>query len=246
VSTVEWERRGPAAWVTFNRPEAHNAMTFAMYEALFAHCERADAEDDVRVLVLRGAGSKAFVAGTDIAQFTEFHSGEDGLRYEATIDRIVGRLETVRKPTIALVDGFAMGSGLALSAACDLRICTPQAQFGLPIARTVGNCLSMENYARLVALLGEARVKDIVFTARSVGADEALSLGLATEVVDGAAVEARVEELCERLAQHAAVTLRVTKEALRRLRPVPDGDDLVREAYASDEFRARVEAFLSR
>jgi enoyl-CoA hydratase/carnithine racemase len=246
VSAVEWERRGPAAWVTFNRPEAHNAMTFAMYEALFAHCERADAEDDVRVLVLRGAGSKAFVAGTDIAQFTEFHSGEDGLRYEATIDRIVGRLETVRKPTIALVDGFAMGSGLALSAACDLRICTPQAQFGLPIARTVGNCLSMENYARLVALLGEARVKDIVFTARSVGADEALSLGLATEVVDGAAVEARVEELCERLAQHAAVTLRVTKEALRRLRPVPDGDDLVREAYASDEFRARVEAFLSR
>jgi enoyl-CoA hydratase/carnithine racemase len=246
VSAVEWERRGPAAWVTFNRPEAHNAMTFAMYEALFAHCERADAEDDVRVLVLRGAGSKAFVAGTDIAQFTEFHSGEDGLRYEATIDRIVGRLETVRKPTIALVDGFAMGSGLALSAACDLRICTPQAQFGLPIARTVGNCLSMENYARLVALLGEARVKDIVFTARSVGAAEALSLGLATEVVDGAAVEARVEELCERLAQHAAVTLRVTKEALRRLRPVPDGDDLVREAYASDEFRARVEAFLSR
>jgi enoyl-CoA hydratase/carnithine racemase len=246
VSAVEWERRGPAAWVTFNRPEAHNAMTFAMYEALFAHCERADAEDDVRVLVLRGAGSKAFVAGTDIAQFTEFHSGEDGLRYEATIDRIVGRLETVRKPTIALVDGFAMGSGLALSAACDLRICTPQAQFGLPIARTVGNCLSMENYARLVALLGEARVKDIVFTARSVGADEALSLGLATEVVDGAAVEARVEELCERLAQHAAVTLRVTKEALRRLRPVPDGDDLVREAYASADFRARVEAFLSR
>jgi enoyl-CoA hydratase/carnithine racemase len=246
VSAVEWERRGPAAWVTFNRPEAHNAMTFAMYEALFAHCERADAEDDVRVLVLRGAGSKAFVAGTDIAQFTEFHSGEDGLRYEATIDRIVGRLETVRKPTIALVDGFAMGSGLALSAACDLRICTPQAQFGLPIARTVGNCLSMENYARLAALLGEARVKDIVFTARSVGAAEALSLGLATEVVDGGAVEARVEELCERLAQHAAVTLRVTKEALRRLRPVPDGDDLVREAYASADFRARVEAFLSR
>jgi enoyl-CoA hydratase/carnithine racemase len=246
MSTVEWERRGAAAWVTFNRPEAHNAMTFAMYEALFAYCEQADAEDDVRVLVLRGAGRKAFVAGTDIRQFTEFRSAEDGLHYEATIDRIVGRLETVRKPTIALVDGFAMGSGLALSAACDLRICTPEAQFGLPIARTVGNCLSMENYARLAALLGEARVKDIVFTARSVGAAEALSLGLATEVVDGAAIEAHVEDLCERLAAHAAVTLRVTKEALRRLRPLPDGDDLTREAYDSEEFRARVRAFLSR
>jgi enoyl-CoA hydratase/carnithine racemase len=241
--SVDWERRGPAAWVTFNRPEAHNAMTFEMYEALFAHCERADADDDVRVLVLRGAGAKAFVAGTDIRQFTEFSSPEDGLRYEATIDRIVGRLETVRKPTIALVHGFAMGSGLALAAACDLRVCTPAARFGLPIARTVGNCLSMENYARLAALLGEARVKDIVFTARPVDAGEALALGLATEVVDDA--EARVAELCELLASHAPVTMRVTKEALRRLRPLPDGDDLVREAYGSEEFRARVRAFLS-
>jgi enoyl-CoA hydratase/carnithine racemase len=242
--SVDWERREPAAWVTFNRPEAHNAMTFEMYEDLYSHCERADADDDVRVLVLRGAGSKAFVAGTDIRQFTEFSSPEDGLRYEATIDRIVGRLETVRKPTIALVDGFAMGSGLALAAACDLRICTPAARFGLPIARTVGNCLSMENYARLAALLGEARVKDIVFTARPVDADEALAIGLATEVVAGA--EERVVELCDLLASHAAVTMRVTKEALRRLRPVPDGDDLVREAYGSEEFRERVRSFLSR
>ena len=150
--SVDWERRGPAAWVTFNRPEAHNAMTFEMYEALFSHCERADADDDVRVLVLRGAGDKAFVAGTDIRQFTEFSSPADGLRYEATIDRIVGRLETVRTPTIALVDGFAMGSGLALAAACDLRVCTPAARFGLPIARTVGNCLSMENHVGAVVV----------------------------------------------------------------------------------------------
>ncbi len=242
--TVRWEMRGPAAWVTFDRPEAHNAMTFAMYEELFAYCERADADDRVRAMVLRGAGDRAFVAGTDIRQFTKFASGEDGLRYEATIDRIVGRLERVRKPTIALVDGYAMGSGLALSAACDLRVCTPAATFGLPIARTVGNCLSMENYARLAELLGEARLKDILFTARSVEAEEALAIGLATAVVEEA--EAYVGELCERLAGHAPVTLRVTKEALRRLRTVPDGDDLVREAYGSEEFRRTVEGFLSR
>jgi enoyl-CoA hydratase/carnithine racemase len=242
--SVEWERRGPAAWITFNRPEAHNAMTFAMYEELFSLCERVDADDGVRVVVLRGAGGKAFVAGTDISQFTSFASGEDGLRYEAEIDRVVARLEAVRAPTIALVDGFAMGSGLVLAAACDLRICTPAARFGVPIARTVGNCLSMENYARLTALLGEARVKDLVFTARAVEAEEALAIGLATEVV--AEGEARVAELCELLAGHAAVTMRVTKEALRRLRTVPDGDDLVREAYASEEFRARVRAFLQR
>ena len=242
--SVRWERRGAAAWVTFDRPDAHNAMTFEMYEELFACCERADREEDVRVVVLRGAGGRAFVAGTDIRQFLSFETGEDGLEYEATIDRIVGRLETVRKPTIALVDGFAMGSGLALAAACDLRICSPAAVFGMPIARTVGNCLSMGNYARLAALLGEARVKDIVLTARRVDAQEALAIGLATEVVDDA--EARVEELCELLAGHAATTIWATKEALRRLRPVPDGDDIVREVYGSPEFRERVRAFLER
>jgi enoyl-CoA hydratase len=235
--SVEWERRGPAAWITFNRPDAHNAMTFAMYEELFALCERADGDDDVRVVVLRGAGGRAFVAGTDISQFLEFSSGDDGVRYEAEIDRVVGRLEAVAKPTIALVDGIAMGSGLVLAAVCDLRICTPAARFGVPIARTVGNCLSMANYARLVALIGEARVKAAIFTAGDID-------GLATEVVDDA--EARVVELCELLAGHSSVTMRVTKEALRRLRVVPDGDDLVREAYESEEFRARVRAFLQR
>ena len=243
---VHTEPRGPALWVTFDRPEAHNAMTFAMYEALHEACERADADEAVRVLVLRGAGGKAFVAGTDIAQFAAFESGEDGLRYEAEIDRIVGRLEAVAKPTVALVDGFAMGSGLALSAACDLRICTPAARFGLPIARTVGNCLSMANYARLAALLGEARLKDIVLTARAIAAEEALAIGLATELVQDA--EARATELCETLAKHAPQTIRITKEALRRLRAanLPDGDDLVREAYGSEDFRARVAAFLER
>jgi enoyl-CoA hydratase/carnithine racemase len=243
---VHTELRGPALWVTFDRPEAHNAMTFAMYEALHEACERADADEAVRVLVLRGAGGKAFVAGTDIAQFAAFESGDDGLHYEAEIDRIVSRLEAVAKPTVALVDGFAMGSGLALSAACDLRICTPAARFGLPIARTVGNCLSMANYARLAALLGEARLKDIVLTARAIAVEEALAIGLATELVEDA--EARTSELCETLAKHAPQTIRITKEALRRLRAanLPDGDDLVREAYGSEDFRARVAAFLER
>jgi enoyl-CoA hydratase/carnithine racemase len=244
MTTVGYERRGPAAWVTFNRPEAHNAMTYEMYEALHDCCEQADADGEVSALVLRGAGGRAFVAGTDIRQFLAFASGDDGVEYEARIERVVSRLETVAKPTIALVDGFAMGSGIVLAATCDLRICTPDAKFGLPIARTVGNCLSMENYARLVAVVGEARLKDIVFTARAVDAREALAIGLATEVVEDA--EARVEELCALIAGHAAVTLRVTKEALRRLRPRADGDDLVREAYSSEEFRRRVEAFLKR
>jgi len=246
MADVTLQRRGVAAWLTFDRPEAHNAMTFAMYDRLVEHCETVDADDAIKVMVLRGAGGKAFVAGTDIRQFAEFKSAQDGLVYEARIDAVLDRLEAVRKPTIALVDGFAMGSGLAISAACDLRVITPAAKFGMPIARTVGNCLSMANYARLAALLGEARLKEIVLTARSIEAGEALAIGLATEVVDDA--EARVTELCETLASHAPVTIRVTKEALRRLRAagLPDGDDLVREAYASQDFRDRVAAFLAK
>ena len=117
-------------------------------------------------MVLRGAGGKAFVAGTDIRQFEDFETAQDGLEYERRMDAVLDRLEAVRKPTVALVDGFAMGSGLAISACCDLRVCTPDAKFGMPIARTVGNCLSMANYARLVAALGAPRAKDLIFTAR--------------------------------------------------------------------------------
>jgi enoyl-CoA hydratase len=243
-----FERRGPAAIITFNRPQARNAMTFAMYEALHGHCEAIDADDDVRVLILRGAGGRAFVSGTDIRQFLDFDSGRTGVEYEAEIDRYVGRLDRLRKPAIALVEGYAVGAGLALAAACDLRVCTPDAQFGLPIARTLGNCLSMSGYARLAAILGEARTKDVVFTARMVGADEALACGLATEVVAGEAIEAHVLALAERIAGHAPITLRATKEALRRLREanVPDGADLVEEAYGSEDFRQGVAAFLEK
>jgi enoyl-CoA hydratase/carnithine racemase len=243
-----YERRGPAAVITFNRPQARNAMTFAMYEALHERCDEVDADGDVRVLVLRGAGGRAFVSGTDIRQFLDFDSGGTGVDYEAGIDRYIGRLDRVRKPTIALVDGYAVGAGLAIAAACDLRVCTPEAQFGLPIARTLGNCLSMAGYARLAAVLGEARTKDIVFTARMVGADEALAAGLVSAVVATDDIDEHVFALAERVASHAPITLRVTKEALRRIREanLPDGADLVAEAYGSEDFRQGVAAFLEK
>jgi enoyl-CoA hydratase/carnithine racemase len=245
---LRFERRGPVAFITFNRPEARNAMTWEMYDALFACCEEVDADDDVRVLVLRGAGDKAFVAGTDIKQFLEFESGEDGVAYEERMERIVGRLEAVRKPTVAVIDGYAIGGGLAIAAVSDLRVCTPEAKFGMPIARTLGNCLSIENYARLVALLGPARTKALIFTARMFSAEEALSAGFATEVVPREEIEGRVEELCAALASHAPITLCVTKEAVRRLTlaGLPDANDLVVETYGSADFREGVEAFVEK
>ncbi|MGH2819935.1 MAG: enoyl-CoA hydratase/isomerase family protein [Actinomycetota bacterium] len=242
-----FERRGATATITFNRREARNALTWDMYEALYECCEAIDPDEGIRAVVLRGAGD-AFVAGTDIRQFREFETGEDGVAYEKRMERVVGRLEEVTKPTLAVVDGAAAGAGLVISAACDLRICTPRAKFGVPIARTLGNCLSMENYARMVALVGPARTKEILLLARFVSAEEALAAGLVMEVVDPDALDRRVEELCKLLAEHAPVTMRTTKEAIRRLRAagLPEGDDLVAEAFGSDDFHEGVGAFLER
>ncbi|MGH3628051.1 MAG: enoyl-CoA hydratase, partial [Sciscionella sp.] len=178
-----FERRGGIGAITFNRPAARNAMTWGMYESLYEACEQVDGDERVRVVVLRGAGGKAFVAGTDIRQFAEFEDGADGVAYEARIDKVVRRLEAVRIPTIALIDGYAVGGGLSLAAACDLRICTPDARFGLPIARTLGNCVSVRTCARLVSLIGAARTLQLVYTAALLSVQEAREAGLVTEVV---------------------------------------------------------------
>jgi enoyl-CoA hydratase/carnithine racemase len=244
-----YERRGQAALLTFNRPEARNAMTWEMYEALYECCEAVDADERVRVLVLRGAGDKAFVAGTDINQFLEFsRSGEDGISYEERMERVIGRLERVGKPTVALIDGYAIGGGLSIAAVCDLRVCTPEAKFGIPIARTLGNCLSIENYARLVALVGPARTKELILTAKMFSAEEALGAGLATEIVPRVELEERVDELCASLGSHAPITMGVTKEALRRLQfaELPEAEDLVIETYGSEDFREGVVAFVEK
>jgi enoyl-CoA hydratase/carnithine racemase len=243
-----FEHRGSTAFITFNRPAARNAMTWEMYDALYECCEAVDVDEDVRVVVLRGAGNKAFVAGTDIKQFLEFESGEDGVDYEKRIERVIGRLESVRKPTIAAIDGYVIGGGLSIAAASDLRICTPDAKFGMPIARTLGNCLSVENYARLVALIGPARTKQLIFTARMFSAEEALNIGLATEIVPRPELGERVDELCASLQTHAPITMRVTKEAIRRLTlsNLPDITNLVAETYGSVDFHEGVSAFIEK
>src|SRR5258707_165274 len=171
------------ATLTFNRPEARNAMTWAMYEALVAACDRVDADEAVRVLVLKGAGGKAFVAGTDIAQFQSFRDREDGIKYEERLDRVLDRLERVTKPTIAQVEGVAAGGGCAIALTCDLRVATPQATFGIPIARTLGNCLSGTSYSRLLDVLGPGAVKDILFTGRLIDGVEAQALGIVNRLV---------------------------------------------------------------
>ncbi|MQA85999.1 MAG: enoyl-CoA hydratase [Streptosporangiales bacterium] len=241
-------RDGPVARITFNRPDARNAMTWAMYDALYEACERVDGDESIRALVLRGAGGKAFVAGTDIAQFRNFRTGEDGISYERRMDRIVGRLEAARVPTLAVIEGYAVGGGLSLAAACDLRVCTPDARFGIPIARTLGNCLSAETCARLVSLIGESRALQLILTASFFTAEQALTAGLVAEVVEPERLDERADELVAQLAGQAPLTMYATKETLRRLRRanLPDASDLVALVYGSDDFKEGVRAFVDK
>ena len=242
-------RDGPIITLTFNRPEARNAMTWGMYERLHQVCEEVDADDSVRVLVLRGAGGKAFVAGTDISQFDAFETGEDGLRYEQDLDRRIDRLERVRVPVIAEIQGVCVGGGFMIATACDIRVATPESKFGAPIARTLGNCLSMAMHSRFVDVLGPARVKELIFTARLLGAEAAHAAGYVAEIVPADRIEARVRELALLICEQAPITMAVTKEAVRRIaeqRRLTGGEDLVVKTYGSHDFHEGARAFVEK
>jgi enoyl-CoA hydratase/carnithine racemase len=245
-----YEVRDGIAHVTFNRPQARNALTFAMYERLAEVCALANEDRSIRAMLLTGAGDKAFAAGTDISQFRAFDKPQDALDYEARIDRVLGALERCRVPTIAAIQGACTGGGAGIAVCCDLRIAAGNARFGFPVARTLGNCLSSGNYARLAALLGPARVKDMIFRARLIEAPEALAIGLIGEMVaEPAALMPRALELTRLVAGHAPLTLQATKEALLRLRPALPagaGDDLILMCYMSQDFREGMEAFLGK
>ena len=244
---VHVARDGQIVTITFDRPNARNAMTWAMYEQLDGALDRLASESDVRVAVLRGAAGN-FVSGTDIAQFADFESGDDGIGYERRLEAVVAKLESARVATIAAVEGYALGGGLALAAVCDLRICTPGARFGVPVAKTVGNCLSMANYARLVASLGASRTKAMLFTAETMSAEEAKRVGFVVSVVEANELDAAVAALCAKVASHAPITLQVTKEAVRRIvsASASQDGDLIHRAYASRDFNEGVAAFLEK
>jgi enoyl-CoA hydratase/carnithine racemase len=245
---IRYRREGTVASILFDRPQARNAMTWRMYEQLGDICARIRADADVRVAVLRGAGGRAFIAGTDIAQFRSFASGEDGVAYEKKMEGYIGAVETLPVPTLAVIEGFAIGGGLAIAAACDLRIATPGSRFGVPIARTLGNCLSVANTARLVAALGVSRAKRVLLLAENLGAEEALAGGFLTEIVAADQIDRRIGEICDRLLQHAPITMRASKEAIRRViaAGLANDEDLVRACYGSEDFRAGVAAFVDK
>jgi enoyl-CoA hydratase/carnithine racemase len=242
---------GSTAFLTFNRPRARNALTWGMYDALQQACADVDADGRLRAFVVRGAGGAAFAAGTDISQFTAFTSRDDAIAYERRLDQVIDRLERVGVATIAQVEGPATGGGCAIAFACDLRVCTPGARFGMPMARTLGNCLSAANCARLMDMVGPGVASDLLITGRLIDTAEATSLGLVTRLAPPDAVDRVVGELAQDIAANAPLTVRAAKEAMRRVRagrrlPADAVDDLIAACYGSQDFREGVAAFLAR
>ncbi|WP_340107369.1 enoyl-CoA hydratase [Pikeienuella sp. HZG-20] len=237
---------GGVARMTFARPEAMNAMTWAMYDQFEAHCRTLAESDEVRVVVLRGAGGRAFIAGSDIKQFGAFASAEDGLDYERKMERIVGGLSAVRAPIVGVVDGLAVGGGLSMVAQCDIRIAAKGARFGVPIARTVGNCLSMSNYAGVLAAFGEGRAKRMLILGDLIDADELYASGFLARVVEPEAMDETVERVVARLLANAPLSMMASKTAFSRLARAgerPEEEDFIRSCYGSADFKEGVRAF---
>lgn len=243
---VTLEMRGEVAEVVFDRPKARNALTFAMYEALAAACATINARHGLRAAVFRGAG-EAFVAGTDISEFTAFAGAGDGMEYERRVDEVIALVETLNVPTLAVVDGPAVGGGLVIAAACDLRLVTPRARFGVPIARTVGNCLSVRNVARLERAFGLGAARKMLLLSMFVDGAEARSLGFALDCVESDALAAATEEVLRKLRAAAPLTIGASREAFRRLAGIAiDDSDIISRVYGSADFQEGVRAFLEK
>ena len=243
------ERKEGIAEVKFNRPEVRNALTFEMYEALYNLCVEANETEEIRAIIFAGIDSSAFASGTDISLLQGIKDGKGGIEYEERIERVVGIVERCRVPTIAAIAGACTGGGAALATACDLRIGAKNMRFGYPMAKTLGNCLSLPNSARLIFLIGPGRFKELLLTARLMGAEEAYATGLISEVVEPLDVLARAHELAVRIAQNAPLTIWATKEAVRRLHEQlqsADFIDVIEKCYQSDDFRFGVDSFIKK
>lgn len=238
-------RRPGVVEVVFNRPERRNAFTSTMYAAIRELCDELRADTSVRVLVLRGAGGKAFAAGNEISDFLD----RDAVTYEESIRELLVALFELPQVTIAAVEGACVGGGLAVATHCDLRIATPGSRFGYPIARTLGNALSASIVYRCAAVFGESLTREMLLTSRLTSADRAYAVGAVMSVVDD--LDAELETVVDGLLAASGVTMRATKAQLgtraQLLEAEPEGDAvLLAEVYNGPDFAEGVRAFLAK
>ncbi|TEA78802.1 enoyl-CoA hydratase [Allopusillimonas ginsengisoli] len=238
---------GGIAEILIDRADRHNAMTLAMYEGMVSLIEQCTNNAAVQCVLFRGAGGKSFVSGTDIAYFKDFTDGKQGLDYEAFVERVIDAVERIPVPTIAIIDGWAVGGGLALATACDFRVCSHSSRFGAPIAKTLSNTLSSRNIARLTAAFGVPRVKKMLLLAEYVSADEALSCGYVHQVCVQEDIQHAAHALAQQLTALSPVTQGAVKETLRRIvvEQRLDDDDIIESVYGSQAFRDGVASFVS-
>ena len=250
-SELLYDIEGTIGVITFNRPTAHNALTFGMYERLGEICAGIPTDGSLRAIIITGAGGRAFSSGTDISLFRDFSPGPaDGVAYEARMERMFERVEACPVPTIAAIPGICTGGAAAIAAACDLRLATRNLKFGFPIARTLANCLSAANIARVAMLTGVGRAVDMLMTTRLIEAEEALAIGLVSELLDTPeALKDRAHALAGQIATQAPLTMHAGKEVVRRMRERFGGvedKDLVALCYGSADFREGLDAFLAK
>ncbi|WP_343615263.1 enoyl-CoA hydratase [Novosphingobium sp.] len=245
---VIYEKQGPVASIRFCNPAAHNALTGQMWHDLRDAARDLAADPAIRVATFRGVGGKAFISGTDIGKFADYTSGQQGIDYERDIDDCMSAIDAIPCTTIALVEGWAVGGGMNISAACDFRIATPDARFGSPIGRTIGNCLSALSLARIGGAVGVQYAKRMVLLGEFLSAQQLYDSGFLLRIVEREDLDTEAEALCTRAAENAPLTTRVTKQTLLRGQQalLPEIEDLIGLVYGSADFRRGVANFLAR
>ncbi len=248
---VETRVEGPIGWLIFDHEARRNALNHAMWAAIPEAVARFEADDAVRVVVMRGAGDVAFVSGADISEFSENRVGEAAQAYDAVNGDAFGALQSMSKPLVAMIHGFCVGGGCALALCADIRIADEDAVFAIPAGR-LGLGYSASGLATLVRVVGDASARDLFLTARRVKADEALRLGLVSSVHPKPALASATNDLVAGMASNAPLTLAAAKRVLRDLaRPEAQRDpeaiaEAIRRCYASDDYREGVAAFLEK
>jgi enoyl-CoA hydratase len=239
-------------WITFNHPERRNAMSLDMWQGLGIAAEAFERDPQVRVVVLRGAGGKAFVSGADISEF-EQHRADAAQKksYDEIAARGTAGLSALSKPLIAMIQGYCVGGGLAIALAADVRFASADARFAIPAAR-LGLGYDYRGVAALARLVGPSAAKDILFSARFLEADEALRLGLVNFVADATDLEAQVRQYAARIANNAPLTVHAAKRALQLFERYADAQDasetaaLVLRCFDSDDYKEGRRAFLAK
>jgi len=239
-------------WMIFNNPAKHNAVSLEMWEAVPMILDDFLADESVRVIVLRGAGDKAFVSGADISQFEEKRSGEEATRhYNATTDKATASLMRADKPTLCMIQGYCMGGGVSIAVSCDLRIAAENSKFGVPAAK-LGVGYAAPGIRKLMALVGPAFAREIFYTARQFTAQEAFQMGLVNRVVPNEQIEPYVREYAGTIAANAPLTLRAVKSIVGELLKDPGQRDealmqrVADACFASEDYKEGRTAFMEK